>query len=152
MDYDFMEDDNDVEMEFGEIRLIPEGEYIAEYISHETVEVNFGKNAHKVKIVCKIISEDENDGTHINIWRNIVGIKTRKIILSAFLKLTSELLLVGGHNARLDRVSINWLRGKNLRLLVKTVKTDRYKVQRHEALHYSVVESILGVCEEVIPF
>lgn len=152
MGYDLIEEDNDVEMELGEIRLIQEGEYIAEYISHETVEVNFGKNAYKVKIVCKIISEDKNDGTHINIWRNIVGIKTRKIILSAFLKLTGELLLIGGHNARLDRVSINWLKEKKLRLLVKTVKTDRYKVQRHEALHYSVVESILGVYEEEMPF
>ena len=152
MGSDFMEDDNDVEMEFGEIRLIPEGEYIAEYISHETVEVNFGKNAYKVKIACKVISENESNGVHINIWRNIGGIKKRTIMLSSFLKITGELLLIKGADARLDKVSFKWLKDKKLRLRVKTVKTDRYKVQRHEALHYSVVESILGVYEEEIPF
>lgn len=148
-----IEDDNDVEMAFGDLKLLPEGEYIAEYHSHEALKVNFGGSAYKVKIVCRIISSDTTNGAHVIVWRNIADIKKRRITLSPLSKLTGELLRLEGPGARLDRVSMNWLRGKKLRLQIATVKTDRNKVLRHEAQFYSVVDSILGIYEdEEIPF
>ncbi len=137
--------EDDIEMNFGGMRKIPEGIYIAECISHEGVKVNFGVPGYKIKYICKLITNDEYDGLLINIWRNVHGINGRKFMLSPLLKLTGELLLVGGPKARLDRMSVRWLYGKILQLEVTTVKKDKNGTLRHPEQHYSVVSSIKGV-------
>ena len=146
--FDSLPDDSyedDVEMDFGGMRKIPEGIYIAECISHEGVKVNFGVPGFKIKYVCKLITDDEYDGLLINIWRNVHGINGRKFMLSPLLKLTGELLLVGGQKARLDRMSVRWLYRKILQLEVTTVTKDKNGTLRHSEQHYSVVRAIKGV-------
>ena len=137
--------EDDVEMDFGGMRKIPEGIYIAECISHEGVKVNFGVPGFKIKYVCKLITNDEYDGLLVNIWRNVHGLNGRKFMLSPLLKLTGELLLVGGQKARLDRMSVRWLYRKILQLEVTTVTKDKNGTLRHSEQHYSVVSSIKGV-------
>ena len=150
-DYDTLESfseenyEDDVEMDFGGMRKIPEGIYIAECISHEGVKVNFGVPGFKIKYVCKLITNDEYDGLLVNIWRNVHGLNGRKFMLSPLLKLTGELLLVGGQKARLDRMSVRWLYRKILQLEVTTVTKDKNGTLRHSEQHYSVVSSIKGV-------
>ncbi len=41
--------EDDIEMNFGGMRKIPEGIYIAECMSHEGVKVNFGVPGYKIK-------------------------------------------------------------------------------------------------------
>ena len=140
--------DDDIEVDFGDKRKIPEGEYIVECISHESVKVNFGVAGYKIKFSCKLITNDENNGLLINIWRNIqgvTGVHGKKIILTPLLKITGELLNIKGPEARLDKISARWLYGKRLRVQVKTVTHDRNGDPRHPEQHYSVVYSIKGV-------
>ena len=137
--------EDDIEMNFGGMRKIPEGIYIAECMSHEGVKVNFGVPGYKIKYICKLITNDEYDGLLINIWRNVHGLNGRKFMLTPLLKLTGELLIVGGPKARLDRMSVRWLYGKILQLEVTTVTTDKNGTLRHSEQHYSVVSSIKGV-------
>jgi hypothetical protein len=132
------------EVDWGDNPLIPEGDYQAVYVHHETTNGSFGP---KVKIIFRIVSQGQHFETLIPAWYNVKDGSTSKrrdakIKLARGSRLTSELLRVLQIKKRVDRLSPSMLKGYLLTVKVRTVKTDSRQKKLTEAQHYSVISSL----------
>ena len=104
---------DDIEIDWGNYIIIPEGKYQVMYVSHETTNGSFGA---KVKITFTITSYGEFFGKHIDAWYNLKEIKKvgkgKAISLSRHSKLTGELFNALGYKERVKRLSPLALKGK----------------------------------------
>lgn len=136
---------NDIEIDWSNLVLMPEGRYQAMYISHETTNGSFGT---KIKITFSITTYGEFFEKHIDGWYNVKGIKKigkgKAISLSRYSKLTGELLNALGYKERVSRLSPLALKGKLLWVNVRTVVKNSRQKSLHELQKYSVVDSIIG--------
>ena len=136
---------DDIEIDWGNYIIIPEGKYQVMYVSHETTNGSFGA---KVKITFTITSYGEFFGKHIDAWYNLKAIKKigkgKAISVSRYSKLTGELLNALGYKERVKRLSPLALKGKLLWVNVRTVTKNSRQKALHELQRYSVVDSIIG--------
>ena len=136
---------DDIEIDWGNYIIIPEGKYQVMYVSHETTNGSFGA---KVKITFTIASYGEFFGKHIDAWYNLKEIKKvgkgKAISLSRHSKLTGELFNALGYKERVSRLSPQALKGKLLWVNVRTVIKNSRQKSLHELQKYSVVDSIIG--------
>jgi hypothetical protein len=136
---------DDIEIDWGNYIIIPEGKYQVMYVSHETTDGSFGA---KVKITFTITSFGEFFGKHIDAWYNLKEIKKvgkgKAISLSRHSKLTGELFNALGYKERVSRLSPQALNGKLLWVNVRTVIKNSRQKSLHELQKYSVVDSIIG--------
>ena len=136
---------DDIEIDWGNYIIIPEGKYQVMYVSHETTNGSFGA---KVKITFTITSYGEFFGKHIDAWYNLKEIKKvgkgKAISLSRHSKLTGELFNALGYKERVKRLSPLALKGKLLWVNVRTVIKNSRQKALHELQRYSVVDSIIG--------
>jgi hypothetical protein len=145
-------------IDWGDLPLIPAGDYEAVYVSHETFNQSFGP---KVKITFRIVKMGPFYEKLIDGWYNVKDLKSkpgkhRKPILSRHSKLTTELLHVLGIKERVSRLSPIQLKGKLLEVRVRTVKQNSRQKKYSDIQQYSVVDSILRSlnnysCIELIP-
>jgi hypothetical protein len=132
-------------IDWGNLTLIPEGNYEATYVGHETIHKSFGP---KVKITFRIVSIGEYFGTLIDAWYNAKTLQSapgrnRKATLSRHSKLATELLKVLDVKERIGRLSPVQLKGLIIEVKVRTVKTDSKQksysaIQRYSTVDYMV--------------
>lgn len=136
---------DDIEIDWGTSVLIPEDNYQATYVSHETTKGSFGS---KVNITFRIITLGEYYETlidaHYNVKDGSLSGKRKSIKLSRHSKLTLELIKVLGCKVRPSRLSPAALKGLLIWVKVKTVKTNSKQQQLPELLWYSKVDSMIG--------
>ena len=133
------------EVDWGDSVLMPDGEYEAVYVTHETTNGSFGP---KVKVTFRIVSQGPFYGTLIPAWYNIQDgssskKKGAKVKLKRGSRLTGELLKVLHIKKRVDRLSPSMLKGYLLVVKVRTVKTNSRQKKLAEVQQYSIVDSLV---------
>lgn len=136
---------DDLDIDWGDTNLIPEGEYHAAYVSHKTVNGSFGP---KVKITFRIISIGPHFEKLIDAWYNLKSIagkskKNGRISLSKYSKLTLELMRIFHINKRIDRISLSMLKEHIVVIRVRTVKQNSSQKHLPEVMQYSTVDSMV---------
>jgi hypothetical protein len=142
---------NDIfDIDWGNLQLLPAGNYEAVYVSHETFNQSFGA---KVKITFRITSHGQWFGSHINGWYNVKALiskpgKHRKVLLSRHSKLTIELLNVLDIKEKVSRLSPVQLKGKLLEIAIRTVRMNSRQKAYAEIQTYSVVDRIVRLLSD----
>lgn len=136
---------DDIILEWDEIPLVPDAEYQAVYVKHETYNGSFGP---KIKITFRITSFGKYYGSEICAWYNAKGLKAkpgknRAVIISRHSKLTGELLRVLGIKERISRLSPSQLAGRVLLLKTRTVTTNSRQKKLTDLQKYSVVDTLI---------
>lgn len=136
---------DDLIIDWGNLIYIPEGLYEAVYVSHETLQRNWGA---KVKITFRITSFGSYHGQLIDAWYNSKPLeskpgKGKKPIISRHSKLTTELLKVLDIKERVNRLSIRQLSGKIIQIKVRTVHENSRQRKYTEPQKYSIVDSMV---------
>lgn len=139
--------DDFLEIDWGENPLIPEGEYQAVYVTHETTRGSFGT---KLKITFRIVSLGQYFETLIPLWCNVSDAssskrKQGKVKVNKNHKLTTELLRVLQIKTRIDRLSPIMLKGYILLIKVRTVSSNCYQKKLTPPQQYSVVDSLICI-------
>ena len=139
-----MDDIQEIEIDWQDLVLMPEGVYEGVYVSHEAISGSFGA---KLKIIFRITELCEFNGKQINGWYNLkelTNLGKKKIVKAARgSKLTTELLNALGQERRKDRLSPAALKGSILKLKVRTVIKNAKQGKLHELQKYSVVDKIV---------
>jgi len=135
----------DISIDWGNISLIPEGEYQAVYVSHSTTNGNFGP---KVKITFRIVSPGLYFETLIDAWYNAkaVGAKVGKrgrVVVSRHSKLALEMVKLFHRKQRPERLSPEMLKGHIVLIKVRTVSQNAKQKHLPESLQYSIVDSMV---------
>lgn len=129
--------------------LLPEGEYTAEFLYHETATAF---RDSKLYMHFRILDFGEYFGKQLFRAYRVKGLKGAPRKSGAFkLGRRSELYLmimrVLPRERRIDRVSLYGLKDKRLRIRVRTVTRDYRNRDLPEPLRYSVVDDVLCIQE-----
>lgn len=135
----------DIAIEWGNLCLIPEGEYQAVYVSHTTTNGSYGS---KVKITFRIVSPGAYYESLVNAWYNTKSLgskvgKRGRIVLSRHSKLTYEMVKLFHRKQRPERLSPEMLKGHVLIIKVRTVTQNSKQKSLPEPLRYSTVDSMV---------
>ena len=138
------EDDDACMLVEGHKPMIPEGEYLARYLWHDTA-VLFAK-AHKVVLHFEIC-EGPHTGTRLTRYyrvKQLIGKSGRngKFKLAAGGDLYRTLARLQDVRTRPDRISLRPLRTIFLRVGVRTVDRDRDNKSLSEGARYSVIKTV----------
>jgi hypothetical protein len=144
-DLAIVDGDQPIQLEGRNWKLIPPGEYEAEYLHHETDNKAFASSP-KVYLHFKLIDPGVMGTVLYKPFnaKSLVGKvgKNGKFTLSRRMDLTF-LLCDLNHNLRLDRVSLNVLKGGTWKVRVRTVSVDSRQRKLPPQLQYSVIATIL---------
>jgi hypothetical protein len=139
----------DCEVDFGkEWPLIPDGTYEAIFTGHET-SLLFGR-APKIYLHFRLVCSAEHDGKELYRAYPVNALKGKpgrngRFKLTKHQDLYKTLCRLLDLQARTDRLSLQGLKGRVLRIRTRTVKTD-YRQTALPTFHwYSVVDSIEAV-------
>jgi hypothetical protein len=138
----------DCEVDFGKVwPLIPDGVYEATLIAHETAF--FGRSA-KVYLRMRLVCPGEHHGKELYRAypvKALVGrpAKHGRFRLSKHQLLFKTLCRLLNLKSRADRISVQGLKGRVLRITTRTVKKDYRQVEHPQFCWYSVVDSIDAV-------
>lgn len=127
--------------------LIPDGEYLATYIDHQVVELRQFANAPRVFVHFKLYDAGEHTAKILyrayRVSRRIDGRRFAVARKSDLLRMLARVMnLPAGR--RLDRISLRDLKPMLLRVKTRTVKADPKKRELPAALHYSVIDDVIG--------
>jgi hypothetical protein len=138
------EEDDEIVVE-GHKPLIPDGEYMARYLHHETA-VLFGGRAHKIFLRFEIC-----DGEHQGVQivrpyrvRKVVGRTGRngKFVLAAGSDLYRTLARLLDVRSRPDRITLRPLKHMLFRITTRTIIKDRDDRELTEGARYSMVDTV----------
>ncbi len=127
--------------------LVPDGEYVMQYLYHETV---MAFRAPKVILHMKIVQLGEHKGKRLIRpygVKELIG-KPRKwgrFKLTRHQDLFITLAHLYGKRLRHDRISLRALSKVLLRATTRTVTTDYRQRPSPEALHYSMVDELVSI-------
>jgi hypothetical protein len=126
--------------------LVPEGEYVARYVRHETA---MAFKTPKLFLHFELIGPC-HEGTNLFIAyrvKRLVGQpgKNGRFAVARRNELYLQLARLADRRLRLDRISLRALRQCLLRVRVRTVTTDYRQRPLPEALRYSVIAELLGI-------
>ena len=131
-------------IDYGDDPLVPDGEYAAVYVRHETVRLRMFSGAPRIYVHFRLIDPGPYMGTLL--WRSYAA-RLRpdgRAVLTRRGELLRTLLMLSARRVRPDRVSIReTLRAKVLRVRVRTVTRDRRQREIAPDLRYSVVDEVL---------
>lgn len=149
-----VETGDEIEIDGQQWPLIPEGQYVAAFIHHETARMF--RTREKPEGTCKcflhfrLTGSGEFEGKRL--YRAVrvsalVGKAGRhgRFKLRPRSELYIEMARLFGDTRRLDRLSLKWLRTVLLRVTVRTVKRDYKQRELPPSMWYSVVASIDGI-------
>lgn len=127
--------------------LMPEGEYTASYIRHETAYIY---KSPKVFVHFRIHGGDHDGQTVYRAYR-VKELRDKRPRKNGSFKLRHsqelyrQLVMLSGQQERPDRVSLRRLKGCMLRISVRTVTHDSRQRNLPDVLRYSVVDRIIAL-------
>jgi hypothetical protein len=144
---------SEIEIDGAERILIEPGEYSARFSHHETNKAAFGGKP-KVYLIFTLV-EPQYYGLEIYGAYNVKeiegkGCRNGKFKMTRRQDLTREIMCLLP-DLRLDRISLMPLRGKILRISVRTVDRDYKKRILPLSMQYSVVDQMLSLVEQGKP-
>lgn len=126
--------------------LVPDGEYVAKLIRHETANVF---KTPKLFIHLELVESTHQGARVYAAYRvkRLIGQpgKNGRFVISPRSELLIQLIQIYGQHRRLDRISLRALRHCLLRVRTRTVTTDYRQRPLPEALRYSVVAELIGI-------
>ena len=130
--------------------LVPEGDYTASFLHHETNDKAFG-GAKKVYLRFRILDFGEHFEKEVYRAFNVKGLigkpgKNGRFSLGKRSDLYFQLMKISP-NVRADRPSLNRLQNVELKIRVRTVTRDSKQRDLPKQMHYSVVDEILCVLD-----
>ncbi len=139
--------DADIELDGKIWPLVPDGEYVAQYLRHETRRMF---RTFKVFLHFEIVGPGLWHGTKLYRAYNAIDVVHgkkggRKFKLRPRSQLYLDLCRLYGGKHRRDRISLNGLKSLVLRVRVRTVTKDYEQRPLPESLHYSVVADLVDV-------
>ena len=125
--------------------IVPDGEYLASYVGHDCMEVRQFRNAPKLFVRLRLYDAGEHSGKVLfRAYRVRRVIDGKRFALGARSDLLKMVCKVLGHRSRPDRISLRELKHHLLRVRTRTVTKDGDQRDLPRAMHYSVVDDILG--------
>ncbi len=138
---------DDILVEGDQYPLVPDGEYVARFLLHETAVVF---RTPKVFLHFELVDFGRYFKTQL--WqayrvRRLIGTpgKGGRFALGRRSELFLDLARLYDKSIRPDRISLSSLKDVLLRVRTRTVTTDYKQRPLPEHLHYSVIDSIMGV-------
>jgi len=124
-----------------ELFLVKPGEYLAAYIRHVPYRRMFGTAQQKLRYDFKLL---ESPGITLSRWYRVVQSRGR-ITASNSSDIVRELSVVLGQRFRRDRIPVEGLTNKIVRVRVETVTKNRNQKNLHSINQYSVIAELLGL-------
>lgn len=135
----------DLEVDDSNAPRVPDAEYVARFIEHETLFLFRGG-----KVVLRFeIAEGEFAGVRLlrpYRAKRLLGrpSKSGRFVLGRSSELLRDMVRLSEAKTRPDRASLAFMRGRLWRIRTRTVDTDYQQRTIPEPLRYSVVGDILG--------
>ena len=143
--------DDTIEIDGQRWPLVPDGQYVAVFVHHETARMFRTRDNPDGTCKCFLHFKLIGPGEYVNmrLYRavrvsGLIGkpAKHGRFRLRQRSDLFVEMARLFGNTRRLDRLSLKWLRPVLLRVTVRTVKRDYRQRELPQILWYSVVSSI----------
>jgi len=129
----------DVESESSsDLVLVPDGQYAVIYVGHIGVSIF---QSRKVRVDFRLLA---HPGLVLPRWYRVTDYRAGRIRAPGHSDLVRELSAVLGQRVRSDRVPLASLGGRELRVEVQAVCTDRRQQPLAEVNRYSTVRRLLG--------